>query len=63
MANRSVNEKQHTMQFHVDDPMSSHTDEKVNDEFSMGLNKQCGEDVEAKGTIIWESHLDSWTGK
>ena len=50
MVNRSVNGKTHTVRFHVDDLMSSHVDEKVNDEFSMWLNKQCGECGEGKAT-------------
>ena len=33
VGNRMVNEKQHTVRFHVDDLMSSHEDSKVNDEF------------------------------
>ena len=33
VANRTVNGKQHTITFHVDDIKSSHVDPKVNDEF------------------------------
>ena len=33
VANRTINDKQHTVQFHVDDLLSSHVDPKVNDEF------------------------------
>ena len=42
-ANRSVKGETHTMQFHVDDPISSHMDEKVNNEFLFWLNEQHGE--------------------
>ena len=31
VANKIVNKKQHTVQFHMDDLMSSHEDSKVND--------------------------------
>ena len=50
IANRKVNRNTHTVRFHVDDLMSSHMDSKVNDEFSMWLNKQCGECGEVKAT-------------
>ena len=52
MANRSANKKQHMMQFYVDVPMpmSSHTDERVNDEFSVWLNEEQGEHTEMKAT-------------
>ena len=46
--NRSVNGKTHTVRFHVDNLMSSHVDEKVNDKFSTWLNKQHGEHGEVK---------------
>ena len=39
VCNRMINEKQHTVRFHVDDLMSSHVDSKVNDEFLVWLNK------------------------
>jgi hypothetical protein len=42
VANRQVNNKQHTVRFHVDDLMSSHVDIKVNDEFERWLNKMYG---------------------
>ena len=42
VANRIVNGKQQTVQFHVDDLMSSHVDSKVNDEFDRWLNKMYG---------------------
>ena len=42
VANRTVNGKQHTVRFHVDDLMSSHVDKKVNDDFENWLNKTYG---------------------
>ena len=48
VANREVNNKQHTVRFHVDDLMSSHEDAKVNDEFLEWLNKMYGEHGEVK---------------
>ena len=50
IANRKVNNDTHTVRFHVDDLMSSHVDSKVNDEFSVWLNKQCGKCGEVKAT-------------
>jgi hypothetical protein len=42
VANMTVNGKQHTVRFHVDDLMSSHVDKKVNDDFEKWLNKTYG---------------------
>ena len=50
MTNRNVSDKQHNTRFHADDLMSSHMDKKVNDKFSMWLNKQCREHAEVKAT-------------
>ena len=41
-ANKQVHGKQHTMQFHVDDAMSSHEDKNVNAAFGEWLNDECG---------------------
>ena len=49
-SNRSVNGKVHTVRFHVDNLMSSHADKKVNDEFLMWSNEQCGKCGEVKAT-------------
>jgi Reverse transcriptase (RNA-dependent DNA polymerase) len=43
VANRSVNGKQHTVTWHVDDLKSSHADPKVNDEFLKWLEKTYGD--------------------
>ena len=37
-----INNKQHTIRFHVDDLMASHVDKKVNDRFLKWLNHMCG---------------------
>ena len=50
MANRSVNGKTHTVRFHVNNLMSSHMDEKVNNEFLMWLNQQ-----------VWRMCINWWT--
>ena len=42
VCNRNVNNKQHTVRFHVDDLMSSHVDPKVNDDFENWLNEMYG---------------------
>ena len=39
-----------TIQFHADDPLSSHKDKKANDEFPAFLNKKHGEHMEVKAT-------------
>ena len=49
-ANGKVNGNTHTVRFHVDDSMSSHVDSKVNNKFSMWLNKQCTKCGEVKVT-------------
>jgi Reverse transcriptase (RNA-dependent DNA polymerase) len=43
VANRTVNGKQHTVTWHVDDLKSSHVDAKVNDEFLLWLQKMYGD--------------------
>ena len=50
VANRMVNGKQHTVMFHVDDLMSSHSDYKVNDKFLVWLNEMYGNHGEVKAT-------------
>ena len=42
VCNKTVNGKQQTVRFHVDDLMSSHVDSKVNDEFLVWLNNTYG---------------------
>ena len=42
VANRTVNKKQHTVRFHVDDILSSHMDKKVNDQFHLWLKETFG---------------------
>ena len=42
IANKTVNGKQQTIRFHVDDLLSSHVDPKVNDEFAIWLNDRYG---------------------
>ena len=48
VANRTKNEKQHTIVFHVDDLKSSHEDKEVNDEFAQWLEKKYGEHGKVK---------------
>ena len=43
VCNRIVNNKQHTVRFHVDDILSSHVDAKFNDEFHTWLDSTFGE--------------------
>jgi Reverse transcriptase (RNA-dependent DNA polymerase) len=43
VANRVINNKQHTVTWHVDDLKSSHVDPKVNDEFLKWLNAKYGD--------------------
>ena len=50
VANRTVNGKQHTVLFHVDDLKSSHVDSKVNDKFLKWLNEMYGGHGEVKAT-------------
>ncbi|MGC9293583.1 MAG: reverse transcriptase domain-containing protein, partial [Acidobacteriaceae bacterium] len=50
VANKVVNNKQHTVRFHVDDLMSSHVDTKINDNFEKWLNKMYGAHGEVKTT-------------
>jgi hypothetical protein len=49
VGNRMVNDKQHTIVWHVDDLKSSHVDPAVNDKFHRWLNKMYGslKEVEA----------------
>ena len=44
VANRMINNKQHTITWHVDDIKSSHVEPEVNDKFLLWLNKTYGED-------------------
>ena len=48
VANKTVNKKQQTIRFHVDDVMSSHVDAKVNDDFEKWLNKMHGKHGKVK---------------
>jgi hypothetical protein len=43
VANRTINGKQHTLTWHVDDLKSSHVDSKVNNEFHKWLEKTYGD--------------------
>jgi hypothetical protein len=45
VANRTVNGKQHTVTWHVDDLKSSHVDSKVNDDFEAWCEKMYGSDT------------------
>src|SRR5210317_1495413 len=49
-ANKTVNGKQLTVVFHVDDCMSSHVEAKANDQFLKWLNMKYGEHGEVKST-------------
>ena len=42
VANKNINDKQQTIRFHIDDLVSSHVDEKVNDEFLKRLTESYG---------------------
>ena len=44
---------------HMDDPIGSHVDKKVNDKFSMQLNKQHGEHAKVKATR-GNTHVHLW---
>ena len=44
VANRMINNKQHTITWHVDDIKSNHVEPEVNDKFLLWLNKTYGED-------------------
>jgi hypothetical protein len=50
VANRTVDKKQHTVRFHVDDLMSSHMSPKVNDDFEIWLNLMYGNYGAVKAT-------------
>jgi len=50
VTNRVINNKQHTIRFHVDDILSSHVDPGVNDAFLKGLNQTCGSLKEVSAT-------------
>ena len=50
VVNKIVNNKQHTVRFHVDDLMSSHVDRKVNNKFLIWFNKMHGTHGEVKST-------------
>ena len=43
VCNRMIQNKQHTLRFHVDNLMSSHAEKDVNDKFFDWLNKNYGE--------------------
>ena len=42
VCNKTIQGKQHTVRFHVDDLMCSHVDKRVNDKFLKWLNKKYG---------------------
>ena len=44
VANKMINNKQHTLTSHVDDVKSSHFSPKVNDDFSVWCEENCGSD-------------------
>ena len=48
VGNRTKNRSQHTIQFHVDDVMSSHINPKVNDNFDEWLQAKYGEHGKVK---------------
>jgi hypothetical protein len=50
VANKTINGKQHTMSWHVDDLKSSHEDPKVNDDFQKWLQKEYGQLAEVTAT-------------
>ena len=49
-ANKTVNGKQLTVVFHVDNWISSHVEAEANDQFLIWLNKKYGEHGEVKST-------------
>ena len=51
VATRVVNGKQCIMQFHIDDPMSSHMDENINNEFEKWSSETCGECRDVTSTM------------
>ncbi len=55
VANLVINNKQHTVRFHVDDILSSHVDPGVNDAFLKWLNQKYGslKRLEERYTSIW----------
>ena len=50
VANEMVKGSQMTIEFHVDDLVSSHKDPTVDDEFLKFSNKKCGQHAEVKAT-------------
>ena len=50
VANKTINGKQHTISWHVDDLKSSHVDPKVNDDFHKWLQKEYGQVKEITAT-------------
>ena len=42
MANQTINKRQHTVRFHVDDVLSSHVDPEVNTKFGAWANETYG---------------------
>ena len=59
VANKTIEGKQMTVRFHVDDLMSSHMDPAVNDEFLIWLNKKYGGYGEVKAT---RGHVHDYLG-
>jgi hypothetical protein len=59
VANRIINDKQHTVKFHVDDLWSSHMDKQVNTEFKQWLDEKYGQHGEVKAD---RSHLFDYLG-
>jgi hypothetical protein len=50
VANKMVNDKQHTICWHIDDLKSSHVDSKVNDSFLVWLNSKYGKLTPVRAT-------------
>jgi hypothetical protein len=50
VANRMINNSQHTVRFHVDDLMSSHVDPEINNNFQTWLNEMYGSYGEVTAT-------------
>jgi len=55
-ANKMVNDKQHTIRFHVGDLMCSHADPEVNTKFLKWLNSKHGTCGEVKATARGKIH-------
>ena len=50
VANKMIEDKQHTLSWHVDDLKGSHVDSKVNDDFEVWLQKEFGQIKRITGT-------------